>query len=69
MLPLTLTSISTVPDPEFVNQFLRPIYVDNVTYSSSDIDKTFDPYLWTKTKLAEGGLWLFDQFPCLEEAH
>jgi len=58
MLPLSITSTSTVPDPEFIDQFLRSIYVDNVMYSSSDVDKTFDLYLWNKTKLAEGGFRL-----------
>ena len=44
-----------VSNPEFVNQFIRSIYVDDVTYGSSDIDKAYRLYLWSKTKLGDGG--------------
>ena len=45
-------------DPQFVSQFLRSIYVDDVTYGSSDVNKTYDLYCWSKKKLAEGGFHL-----------
>ena len=38
-----------------VDQFIRSIYVDDVIYGSSDIDKAYRLYLWSKTKVAEGG--------------
>ena len=45
-------------DAEFVDQFLRSIYVDDVTYGSTDIRKMYDLYHWSKSKLAEGGFHL-----------
>lgn len=44
--------------PQFVNQFLHSIYVDDVVYGSSDDNRTYDLYRWSKTKLAEGGFHL-----------
>lgn len=45
-------------NPELVDQFLRSVYVDDVTYGSSDVEKTYKLYTWSKSKLAEGGFHL-----------
>jgi len=45
-------------DAVFVDQFLRSIYVDDVTYGCGDVEKMYDLYHWSKSKLAEGGFHL-----------
>ena len=41
--------------PEFVEMFLRSIYVDDVSYGADDVDSAYELYLKSKTTLAEGG--------------
>ena len=42
--------------PEFVETFMKSIYVDDISYGAEDDDAAFDLYLKSKTILAEGGL-------------
>ena len=42
-------------DPEFVTQFNRAIYVDDVIFGAEDNDKAFELYSKSKQRLAEGG--------------
>lgn len=42
--------------PEFVETFMKSIYVDDISYGAEDDDAGFDLYLKSKTILAEGGL-------------
>ena len=41
--------------PEFVETFMKSIYVDDISYGAEDDDAAFDLYLKSKTTLAEGG--------------
>ena len=42
-------------DPQFVEKFIQSIYVDDVTYGSSDVEEAYQLYLSSKNRLAEGG--------------
>ena len=42
-------------DPEFVEKFLRSIYVDNLSSGASEVDAAYELYLKSKLRLAEGG--------------
>ena len=42
-------------DPQFVEKFVRSIYVDDVTYGSGDVEEAYQLYLSSKSRLAEGG--------------
>ena len=42
-------------DPEFVERFLRSIYVDDFTSGGSEDDAVYEQYLKAKLRLAEGG--------------
>ena len=42
-------------DPEFVDQFLRSIYVDDLSSGAADNDGAYELYLKCKLRLAEGG--------------
>ena len=42
-------------DPEFVNQFPRSIYVDDLSSGAADSDAAYELYLKSKLRLAEGG--------------
>ena len=42
-------------DPEFVDQFLRSIYVDDLSSGATDSDAAYELYLKSKLRLAEGG--------------
>ena len=42
-------------DPEFVERFLRSIYVDDLTSGGSEDDAVYEQYLKAKLRLAEGG--------------
>ena len=41
--------------PEFVNTFLKSIYVDDVSYDADDEDAAFELYMKSEKILAEGG--------------
>ena len=41
--------------PEFVEKFLRSIYVDDVSYGADDPDSAYELYERSKQTLAEGG--------------
>lgn len=41
--------------PQFVETFMKSIYVDDISYGAEDDDAAFDLYLKSKTILAEGG--------------
>ena len=42
-------------DPEFVYQFLRSIYVDDLSSGAADNNTAYELYLKCKLRLAEGG--------------
>lgn len=42
-------------DQEFVDRFLRSIYVDDVTYGANTVGEAYTLYQDSKTRLAEGG--------------
>ena len=42
-------------DPEFVEKFLRSIYVDDLSSGASEVDAAYELYLKSKLRLAEGG--------------
>ena len=42
-------------DPEFVEKFLRSIYVDDLSSGASKVDAAYELYLKSKLRLAEGG--------------
>ena len=42
-------------DPEFVDQFLRSIYVDDLSSGAADNNTAYELYLKCKLRLAEGG--------------
>ena len=42
-------------DPEFVETFLRSIYVDDLSSGASEVDAAYELYLKSKLRLAEGG--------------
>ena len=42
-------------DPEFVNQFLRSLYVDDLSLSLEDVDKAYQLYLKSRGRMAQGG--------------
>ena len=42
-------------DPEFVDQFLRSIYVDDLSSGAADSDAAYELYLKSKLRLSEGG--------------
>ena len=48
-------------DPEFVSQFLRSIYVNDVVFGATSIQEVFKLYSKSKTRLSLGGfnLWWF----------
>ena len=41
--------------PQFVQKFLRSIYVDDVNYGADDLDSAYELYEKSKRILAEGG--------------
>ena len=41
--------------PQFIDTFMKSIYVDDVSYGAEDDNSAFDLYLKSKTILAEGG--------------
>ena len=45
-------------DPEFVDQFLRSIYVDDLSSGAADNNAAYELYLKCKLQLAEGGFKL-----------
>lgn len=45
-------------DPSFVDCFLSSIYVDDLSLGSSDVESTYELYLKSKSRLAEGGFKL-----------
>lgn len=42
-------------DPEFVSQFLRSIYVNDVVFGATSIQEVFKLYSKSKTRLSLGG--------------
>ena len=54
-------------DPEFVNQMLRSLYVDDLSVSLKDVDKAYQLYLRSRERMAQGGFnlrkWLITQDP------
>ena len=42
-------------DPEFVEKFLRSIYVDDLSSGAPEVDEAYELYLKSKLRLAEGG--------------
>lgn len=42
-------------DPEFVDQFLHSIYVDDLSSGATDNNAAYEPYLKGKLRLAGGG--------------
>ena len=42
-------------DPEFVEKFLRSIYVDDLSSGASEVDMAYELYLKPKLMLADGG--------------
>ena len=42
-------------DPEFVDKFLRSIYVDDLSSGAADCHAAYEPYLKSKLRLSEGG--------------
>ena len=42
-------------DPEFVNQMLRLLYVDNLSVSLEDVDKAYQLYLKSRERMTQGG--------------
>lgn len=42
-------------NPEFVNQMLRSLYVDDLSLSLEDVDKAYQLYLKSRERMAQGG--------------
>ena len=58
-------------DPEFVNQMLRLLYVDDLSVSLEDVDKAYQLYLKSRERMAQGGFnlckWLTNSRPLMEK--
>ena len=58
-------------DPEFVNQMLRLLYVDDLSLSLEDVDKAYQLYLKSREGMAQGGFnlrkWLTNSRPLMEK--
>ena len=45
-------------DREFVNRMLRSLNVDDLSLSLEDVDKTYELYLKSRERMAQGGFTL-----------
>ena len=58
-------------DPEFVNQMLRSLYVDDLSVSLEDVDKACQLYLKSRERMAQGGFnlrkWLINSRPLMQK--
>ena len=45
-------------DPEFVDKFLRSIYVDDLSLGASDVESAYELYAKSRQRLAQGGFTL-----------
>ena len=45
-------------DPEFVDKFLRSIYVDDLSLGTSDVESAYELYAKSRQRLAQGGFTL-----------